>query len=187
MSSSSNLPFAGRTAVVTGASSGIGAATAKLLVVRGAQVALIARRKERLEELSQQIKQGGGKALAIAIDASDAEAMAKAATTVEETFGPADLFFNNAGVMLPAAIEELRTNDWDRMIGINITGLMNAIGAFVPQLIASAKRGSADLINTSSIAGEICLPTSRSMRRRKLMFTNLASIFVRSWALRTCG
>lgn len=150
----------GRTAVVTGASSGLGEATAELLAARGAKVAVLARRADRLDELVERIAKDGGTALAVPVDVTDAAAVEAAAERVAAEFGPADLLFNNAGVMLPAPITERRTDQWQRMIDLNITGLMNAIGAFTPQLVAAAaERGVADLINTSSIGGTEVFPS----------------------------
>ncbi|MFE2546689.1 SDR family oxidoreductase [Actinacidiphila glaucinigra] len=147
--------LAGRIAVVTGASSGIGEATAKQLAARGAKVALLARRADRLQTLAAEIEKTGGTAFALAVDVTDADAVRAAAEQIEHEFGTADLLVNNAGVMLPAPVEELRTDQWQRQIDLNITGLMNVVGAFVPQLVtAGAERGVADLVNVSSIAAK---------------------------------
>ncbi|MEU4116331.1 SDR family oxidoreductase [Kitasatospora sp. NPDC028055] len=155
-----SLPLAGRVAVVTGASSGIGAASAEKLAALGARVVVLARRAERLAELVERIEKNGGSAVAIAADVTDVEAMQAAAARVAAEFGGADLLLNNAGVMLPAPIEELATAQWKQQIDLNITGLMNAIGVFTPQLVkAAAERGVADLINTSSIAAQNIFPT----------------------------
>ncbi|MFI9323757.1 SDR family oxidoreductase [Kitasatospora aureofaciens] len=152
-------PLTGRVAVVTGASSGIGEASAEKLASLGARVVVLARRAERLAELVGRIEQNGGAASAIAVDVTDAAAVQAAADRVEAEFGGADLLLNNAGVMLPAPIEELATGQWKQQIDLNITGLMNAIGAFTPQLVkAAAERGVADLINTSSIAAQNIFP-----------------------------
>ncbi|MFF2081528.1 SDR family oxidoreductase [Kitasatospora sp. NPDC058162] len=155
-----SLPLAGRVAVVTGASSGIGEASAEKLASLGARVVVLARRAERLAELVERIEKNGGSAVAIAADVTDVEAMQAAADRVEAEFGGADLLLNNAGVMLPAPIEELATAQWKQQIDLNITGLMNAIGVFTPQLVkAAAEQGVADLINTSSIAAQNIFPT----------------------------
>ncbi|MFF7216734.1 SDR family oxidoreductase [Streptomyces sp. NPDC008238] len=153
-------PFAGRVAVVTGASSGIGEATAEHLASLGAKVAVLARREDRLAELVSRIEKNGGTALAITVDVTDVQAVSDAADQVKNDLGGADLLFNNAGVMLPAPIEELRADQWQRQIDLNITGLMNVIGAFTPQLVeAATARGVADLINTSSSAAQNLYPT----------------------------
>ena len=152
-------PLAGRVAVITGASSGIGESSAEQLAYLGARVVVLARRADRLEELVSRIEKGGGIAAAIATDVTDAAAVQAAADQVEAEFGGADLLLNNAGVMLPAPVEELATHQWKQQIDLNITGLMNTIGAFTPQLVkAAAERGVADLINTSSIAAQNIFP-----------------------------
>lgn len=154
------LPLAGRVAVVTGASSGLGEATAELLAERGAKVAVLARRTDRLEALVQRIEERGGTALALQADVTDADAVKAAAARVEAELGTADLLFNNAGVMLPATIGEVRDDLWRQQVDVNVTGLLNAVAAFVPQLLrAAAERGVADLINTSSIAAQNLFPT----------------------------
>ncbi|WP_280383050.1 SDR family oxidoreductase [Nocardia wallacei] len=167
--------LAGRVAVVTGASSGIGEATAKRLAASGAAVAVLARRAERLELLVKDIEQAGGTALALAVDVTDAQAVRTAAERVAAELGTADLLFNNAGVMLPAPVEELPVEQWQRQIDLNVTGLMNAIGAFVPQLIAAAAdKGVADLINTSSIAAQNIFPNFAVYSGTKAYVTHLS-------------
>ncbi|AZP16054.1 SDR family oxidoreductase [Streptomyces aquilus] len=156
----SALPLSGRVAVVTGASSGLGEATAEHLAALGARVAVLARRAGRLDDLVARIEKNGGQALALSVDVTDAAAVQAAADRVAAELGGADLLFNNAGVMLPAPVEELATEQWRQQIDLNVNGLMNAIAAFTPQLVASAaERGVADLINTSSIAAQNVFPT----------------------------
>jgi NADP-dependent 3-hydroxy acid dehydrogenase YdfG len=148
-----NTPLAGRIAVVTGASSGIGEATAERLAALGARVAVAARRGDRLEALAGRIRSAGGTVLVLPLDVTDRDAVTAAAARVYDEFGPADLVFNNAGVQLISPIEEVRAEDWQRQIDLNVTGVMNVIGAFVPHLIEAAAAGrAADLITTSSIA-----------------------------------
>ncbi|NUO41201.1 MAG: SDR family oxidoreductase [Streptomyces sp.] len=158
--STSALPLSGRVAVVTGASSGIGEASAEHLASLGARVAVLARRAERLDDLVARIEKNGGQALALTVDVTDAAAVQAAADRVMAELGCADLLFNNAGVMLPAPVEELATDQWRQQIDLNVNGLMHAIAAFTPQLVAAAaRRGVADLINTSSIAAQNIFPT----------------------------
>lgn len=146
-------PWSGRVAVVSGASSGMGAVTAEHLAELGATVVVLARRKERLDSLVKNIEAAGGAALALAVDVTDRGAVQAAADQVAQRFGKADLVFNNAGVQLISGIEELKVDDWQRQIDLNISGLMNVIAAFLPHLTDSAAAGKpADLINTSSIA-----------------------------------
>ncbi|MFI7065346.1 SDR family oxidoreductase [Kribbella sp. NPDC050124] len=168
-------PLTGRVAVITGASSGIGEASAEHLAALGATVVVLARRAERLAELVTRIEKEGGTALAVAVDMTDAAAVQAAAARVAAELGGADLLFNNAGVMLPAPVTELATEQWQRQIDLNITGLMNAIAAFTPQLVAAAaERGVADLINTSSIAAQNIFPTFAVYAGTKAFVTHLS-------------
>ncbi|MDX2644702.1 SDR family oxidoreductase [Streptomyces sp. PA03-1a] len=174
-SKSSAVPLAGRVAVVTGASSGIGEATAEHLASLGAKVAVLARREDRLAVLASRIEGQGGTALAIPVDVTDAQAVRAAANKVKNDFGGADLLFNNAGVMLPAPIEELATDQWQQQIDLNITGLMHIIGAFVPQLVeTAAERGVSDLVNTSSIAAQNIFPNFAVYSGTKAYVTHLS-------------
>ncbi|MCX2953976.1 SDR family oxidoreductase [Lentzea sp. NEAU-D7] len=146
-------PLAGRVAVVSGASSGIGAATATRLAGLGAKVAVLARRKDNLDALAESINRDGGTAIAVPVDVTDRDAVQAAARQVADRLGTADLVFNNAGVQLISPIADLRQDDWQRQIDLNVTGVMNVIGAFLPHLTAAAEAGRpADLITTSSIA-----------------------------------
>ncbi|SAI66360.1 short-chain dehydrogenase/reductase [Bordetella ansorpii] len=145
----------GRVAVVTGASSGMGRATALLLAARGAKVALLARRQAQLEDVAAEIRRAGGDALVIASDVTDQASMQAAAATVRDTYGDADLLFNNAGLMLPGAIGQQPQREWESQIDLNVTGAMRVIQAFIPQLEAAAAQGrTVDLVNTSSIASQ---------------------------------
>lgn len=145
----------GRVAVITGASSGMGRATALLLASQGARVALLARREAALQDLTDEIRRAGGTALPLATDVTDPVSVETAASAVARAFGGADLVFNNAGVMLPGAIESQPFDEWQQQIDLNITGAMRVLQAFLPQLEAAASQGKVvDLINTSSIAGQ---------------------------------
>ncbi|WP_086694474.1 SDR family oxidoreductase [Streptomyces recifensis] len=167
--------LSGRVAVVTGASSGIGEATAERLAAMGAHVAVLARRAERLDSLVERIKKQGGRAVALAVDVTDAAAVQSAADRVAEDFGDADLLVNNAGVMLPAPIEERATDQWQQQVDLNITGLMNVIGAFTPQLVRAAReRGVADLVNMSSIAAQNIFPNFAVYSGTKAFVTHLS-------------
>jgi NADP-dependent 3-hydroxy acid dehydrogenase YdfG len=143
----------GRVAVVTGASSGIGEATALRLAELGAKVALLARRSDRLDAIAARIQAAGGTALAVPTDVTDRVQVAAAATRVSSELGRPDLVFANAGVQLISSITDGKVEDWDAQISLNINGVMNTIHAFVPSLEAGAAEGGpADLITTSSIA-----------------------------------
>jgi NADP-dependent 3-hydroxy acid dehydrogenase YdfG len=151
-------PLKGTVALVTGASSGIGEATARELAARGARVAVAARRVDRLEDLAARIADAGGTALPIESDITDREqAIGAVARTVEE-LGRLDLVVNNAGQMLLGPIEDAPTEEWDRMIDLNLKGLINTTHAAVPHLLSAAAdsdRGCADVVNISSVAGRI--------------------------------
>jgi len=151
--------LAGRVAVVTGASSGIGRAGALHLASRGARVALLARRRPALEALAAEIRAAGGEAWSIEADVTDAASVDAAAERVRREAGGADLVFNNAGLMLPGAVGAQPFAEWERQVDINVTGALRVLRAFVPQLEAAAARGApADLVNTSSIAGQYLFP-----------------------------
>ncbi|TKV27402.1 SDR family oxidoreductase [Arthrobacter sp. NamB2] len=146
-------PLAGRVAVITGASSGIGEATAERFAELGAKVALLARRKDRLEDVAERITSKGGIALALPTDVTDRAAVRAAAERISVELGNVDLVFANAGVQLISEIGDLKTEDWDAQIDLNIKGVMNTIQAFVGSLEAAGTDGRpADLITTSSIA-----------------------------------
>jgi NADP-dependent 3-hydroxy acid dehydrogenase YdfG len=148
----------GTMALVTGASSGIGEATARALAAQGAKVAVAARRLERLERLAAEIGGHGHTALAIQSDITDQEqAIAAVDRTVDE-LGRLDIVVNNAGQMLLGPIEDAPTEEWDRMIDLNLRGLINTTHAAVPYLLEAAEgsgRGCADVVNISSVAGRI--------------------------------
>ncbi|MES9537350.1 MULTISPECIES: SDR family oxidoreductase [unclassified Actinomadura] len=175
MTQTSATPLSGRVAVISGASSGIGEATAEQLAAQGATVVLLARREDRLADLVARIEKDGGSAVAIGVDVTDAAAVQAAADRVAAELGGADLLFNNAGVMLPAPVEELAADQWKHQIDLNVTGLMNTIGAFVPQLVAAGtERGVADLINTSSIAAQNIFPNFAVYSATKAYVTHLS-------------
>ena len=148
----------GTVALVTGASSGIGEATARELACQGAAVAIAARRKERLDALASEIEAAGGTALAIEADVTDEEqARALVATTVAQ-LGRLDTVVNNAGQMLLGPIEDAPTEEWERMIDLNIKGLLYVAHAALPHLLAAAHddpRHVADIVNISSDAGRV--------------------------------
>ncbi|HWI75085.1 MAG TPA: SDR family oxidoreductase, partial [Baekduia sp.] len=156
-STRADRPLAGRVAVVTGATSGIGAATATALVADGAAVALVGRREERLDELAVFLDDGG--VVPIAADVSDPAAIARVAETVRAKLGRIDLVVANAGVMLGAPFEEADPAEWDRMIDVNIRGLLHTSRAFVPDLLAAAADGlPADLVHVSSVGSHLTFP-----------------------------
>jgi len=148
----------GTVALVTGASSGIGEATAANLAARGAAVALVARRTDRLEELASSITSSGGKAVTITADVTDREQAIRAVTTTVEQLGRLDTVINNAGVMLLGPIVDAPVEEWDRMVDLNVKGLLYVAHAALPHLLAAAEDGPrrvADLVNVSSVAGRV--------------------------------
>jgi NADP-dependent 3-hydroxy acid dehydrogenase YdfG len=151
----------GTVALVTGASSGIGEATALALAAEGATVALLARRRDRLDALKQRIESSGGTALAVEADVSDKQQAAAAVDTVVTGLGRLDTVVNNAGLMLIGPAAEADPADWDTMLNVNVQGLLYITRASLPHLIAAAAdspRGVADLVNISSTAGRVARP-----------------------------
>jgi NADP-dependent 3-hydroxy acid dehydrogenase YdfG len=165
--STSDRPLSGRVAVITGASSGIGAATARALAAGGAQVALLARRRDRLDALAEEL---GGDALALSVDVERAGALAEAAEAVATRLGRADLVVANAGIMQPAAIEA----DWRRQLDVNVGGVLATVQAFLPALLAAAGDGTADIVTTSSIAARVRFPGYTVYGATKAAVTALA-------------
>jgi NADP-dependent 3-hydroxy acid dehydrogenase YdfG len=151
-------PLAGTVALVTGASSGIGAATAVALAAEGATVSLVARRKERLEELATRIRGEGGAALVLEADITQQDqAVAAIERTVSE-LGRLDTLINNAGVMLLGPIVDAPVTEWQQMVAINVLGLLYCTHAALPHLLRAAEdapRQVADIVNLSSVAGRV--------------------------------
>jgi NADP-dependent 3-hydroxy acid dehydrogenase YdfG len=148
----------GTAALVTGASSGIGAATARLLAEHGASVALVARRQDRLEALAAEIEKASGTALVVAADITDRAQAEAAVQDVVERFGRLDTLVNNAGAMLLGSVVGADAEEWDRMIAINVQGLLYTTRAALPHLLQAAEDGPrqvADIVNISSIAGRV--------------------------------
>ena len=150
--------LSGTVALVTGASSGIGAATARRLADRGASVALVARRRDRLETLSSEIERAGGTALVVAADISDRSQAEAAVQQTVDRFGRLDTLVNNAGLMLLGPVVGADVEEWDRMIAVNNQGLLYTTHAALPHLLKAAADGPrrvADIVNISSIAGRV--------------------------------
>ncbi|MCM2420597.1 SDR family oxidoreductase [Streptomyces sp. RKAG293] len=168
--------LSGRTAVITGAASGMGAAAALLLAEHGASVALLARREERLKELADRIDAAGGRALALPVDVTDRDAVTGVARRAKAELGRVDLVVNAAGVMLPNPIEHGRADEWARMIDTNVTGVLNVIEAFTADLISAAADGhTADLINISSIGAHVAFPGYAVYGATKAALTQLSA------------
>jgi NADP-dependent 3-hydroxy acid dehydrogenase YdfG len=146
----------GTAALVTGASSGIGEATARALAAHGAAVAVAARRRDRLDALVAAIEADGGRAIASEADVTvQQQAIGAVERTVEE-LGRLDVVINNAGVMLLGPVIGAPTEEWDRMVALNVNGLLYVAHAAIPHLLRAAEDGPrrvADLVNVSSVAG----------------------------------
>jgi NADP-dependent 3-hydroxy acid dehydrogenase YdfG len=150
-------------ALVTGASSGIGAATAKALAAEGAAVALLARRAERLADLKAEIESSGGTALVVPADVTDAEQVAAAVAQTIAELGRLDILVNNAGLMQSAPATEAPLQDWDQMVSVNVQGVLYVTHTALPHLIeaaADSARGVADLVTISSTAGWVARPNT---------------------------
>jgi NADP-dependent 3-hydroxy acid dehydrogenase YdfG len=158
MTSTSSTELQGTVALVTGASSGIGEATAVALAARGAAVAIVARRRDRLEGLAGRIRDDEGTALVIEADVgARAEAEAAVAQTVSE-LGRLDTLVNNAGVMLLGPAVDAPLEEWERMLSVNVAGLLYTAHAALPHLLNAAEDGPrqvADMVNISSVAGRV--------------------------------
>jgi NADP-dependent 3-hydroxy acid dehydrogenase YdfG len=151
-----NESLSGRVAVVTGASSGIGEATARELSAAGAAVALLARRTERIEALAGELRDAGGTALAVAADVTDEGSLRAAADRIASELGRVDLLVNNAGQMLLSRFEDRLADEWRRMVEINLVGAMTTTAVFLDAL----RDGGGDLVNVSSVAGRKARPTT---------------------------
>jgi NADP-dependent 3-hydroxy acid dehydrogenase YdfG len=142
----------GRIALVTGASSGIGEATAVALAAQGAAVAIGARRTDRLQALAERLTKEGSRVLSLELDVTDESACRAAVTRTQEELGGLDILVNNAGVMLLGPIVGADTEDWRRMLNTNVLGLMYMTHAALPHLL---EKGRGDIVNVSSVAGRI--------------------------------
>ena len=145
----------GKVALVTGASSGIGAATAVKLAAQGVKVGLAARRVTKLQALVGQIEAAGGQALTIEMDVVDPASVNAGVERLVVAYGGIDILFNNAGLMPISDIESLKVDEWHRMVDVNIKGVLNSTAAALPYL---KQRGKGHVINTSSIAGRKVFP-----------------------------
>ncbi|WP_417816372.1 SDR family oxidoreductase [Thalassospira alkalitolerans] len=143
--------------VITGASSGIGEATAKLLAENGAKVVLAARRTAKLHSIVAEIEAEGGTATCRAVDVTDADDVEALVYFTKNTYGRVDVIFNNAGVMPLSPLAELKVDEWNKMIDVNIRGVLNGIAATLPIF---KEQGSGHVINTASIGAHRVSPTA---------------------------
>ncbi|MET3566975.1 NADP-dependent 3-hydroxy acid dehydrogenase YdfG [Leifsonia sp. 563] len=151
----------GTVALVTGASSGIGAATARKLAAEGAAVVLVARRGERLDQVVEQIESNGGVARAVVADITTRAGADSAVEQAVAAFGRLDALVNNAGAMLVGPFADAPEGEWERMVDVNILGLLYMSRAALPHLVKAASdapRRTADLVNISSSAGRVARP-----------------------------
>lgn len=140
----------GKVIVITGASSGMGAAAATYLAAKGASIVLGARRADRIEALATEIAKAGGKAIAVPTDVTNRADLTRLVDTAVETYGRVDVLINNAGLMPLSPIDRLKVEEWDQMIDVNIKGVLYGIAAAIPHMKAQK---SGHIINVSSVAG----------------------------------
>ncbi|WP_019398375.1 SDR family oxidoreductase [Pseudoxanthomonas sp. GW2] len=147
----------GKVVLVTGASSGIGEATARVLAARGARVVLGARRLDRLQRLAEAIAATGGSASAPELDVANRASMQAFAEHALQRFGRIDVLVNNAGIMPLSPMAALKVEEWDAMLDVNVRGVLYGIAAVLPTMQA---QGSGHVINVSSIGGLYAMPTA---------------------------
>ena len=140
----------GKVIVITGASSGLGEAAARLLSSEGAIVVLGARRTDRINTLANELTKSGGKALAITTDVTRYDQVRKLVDTAVKTYGRIDVMINNAGLMPHSPLERTKVDEWNQMIDVNIKGVLHGIAAALPHMI---RQKSGHIINVSSVAG----------------------------------
>ena len=145
----------GKVAVVTGASAGIGEATALALAVAGASVVVTARRADRLEELAGRIRDAGGTAMTYAADVASLEDVRGLTDATLEAFGRIDILVNNAGIMPLSPVKEVRVEDWTRMVDVNVKGVLHCIASMLPTML---EQKSGHVVNVGSLAGRRPFP-----------------------------
>jgi clavulanate-9-aldehyde reducatase len=147
-----DIDLTGKVVAVTGASSGIGEATALAVAEAGAAVSLAARRRDRIEALAQRIEAGGGRALAITADVGEEDQANAFVRRTHDELGRLDVLVNNAGVMLLGPIENAPTEEWRRMVHVNVFGVLYCTHAALPLMLA---QGAGHVVNVSSVAGRV--------------------------------
>ena len=185
-SRSPSIDLSGRVAVITGASSGIGAQAARALATAGATVALMARRIERLEAIVGELKASGASAAAYGVDVTDAEALRAAAATIEDELGPASIVVNNAGIMLPTAAKDLDGTDARRQIDLNVAALNAVIAASSTSWSPRPPPEASPISSTPPRSpARSSSPASRRTRRARRTSSTSATTSALSWAART--
>jgi NADP-dependent 3-hydroxy acid dehydrogenase YdfG len=185
MSTTTALPSS--VALVTGASSGIGHATARRLAAQGATVVLVARRQDRISALAKEITEAGGQAVALTADLTDAGAAADVVSTAAGRLGRLDILINNAGVMLTGDSVAAPLGEWEQMVDINVKGLLYVTKAALPHLIeaaASSSRQVADVVNISSIAGRFAITAGAVYNATKFGITGATEAWRQEYARR---
>jgi NADP-dependent 3-hydroxy acid dehydrogenase YdfG len=144
-----------KTAIITGSSSGIGAATAKLLAENGASVVLAARSGDKLQSLQQDIQSGGGEAISVETDVTEREQLQNMANKTKGHFGSIDILVNNAGLMPLSYMKKLHVDEWDQMIDVNIKGVLYSVAAVLPVMV---DQQAGHIVNISSVDGRRIYP-----------------------------
>jgi len=176
----------GQTAVITGASGGLGAHFARVLAAAGANVALTARRLEMVEGLAGEIAASGGRAMALRLDVADAKSIAPAFDEVETGLGPISILVNNAGVGGEGLALDMSVETWDQTFAVNVRGVFFAAQAAARLMFAngSADRGEARILNIASIASHTVLPGLSAYNASKASVAMLTRSLAREWSRR---
>jgi len=183
--SSQTEGIAGKVVVITGASSGLGEATARHLSALGATVVLGARRTDRIDALAAEIVKAGGKAIAVATDVTDAAQVQRLVDAAVERFGRVDVMLNNAGLMPHSPLERRKIADWDRTIDVNIKGVLYGIAAALPHM---QRQNGGHFINVSSVAGHKVRPAGAVYSATKTAVRVISEGLrqeVKAWNIRT--
>lgn len=174
--------LSGLTAVITGASGGLGEHFARLLAAHGAAVAVTARRVDKIEALAADLRQGGGRALALALDVADAQSIGPTLDRVEAELGPIDILVNNAGVGGEGLALELSIEDFDATFDVNVRGTFFAAREAARRMIARGAEGR--ILNIASIASHTVLPGLSAYCGSKAAVAMLTKSLAREWARR---
>ena len=179
-------PLLGQSAIITGASGGLGTHFAKLLAGAGAAVALTARRLDMVEDLAGEIAGSGGRAMAMRLDVADAASIAPTFAEIEAALGPVSILVNNAGVGGEGLALDLSVEDWDRTFDVNVRGVFFAAQAAARLMLANgtADAGQARIVNIASIASHTVLPGLAAYNASKASVAMLTKSLAREWSRR---